>query len=103
MDQDKLLVWVSEDFLNKYFYQLNFNDTNSKATGSIAGQWVRNPWDNKMKEVIFNFVREYVNKKQTLPEGEHSFKLDWGSGYLKDELLSNQIVTFPKLTEVKYD
>jgi|688.fasta_scaffold189559_3 hypothetical protein len=103
MDTEKLSLWTSEEFLKKYFYQCKFNDRYSKATGSIAGQWVRNPWDGKMKEVIFNFVREYVNKNQTLPEGEHSFKLDWGSGYLKDVLLKDQIVTFPRLTEVKYD
>ena len=103
MDQEKLLLWTSDKFLNKYFYQLKFNDPHSKASGSIAGQWVRNPWDSKMKDVIFSFVREYVNKKQTLPEGEHPFELDWGSSYLKDVLLTKQVVTFPKLSEVKYD
>ena len=106
-NQEKIDLWTSDTFLKKYFYQLKFNEPHFKATGSIAGSWVRNPWDSKMKEVIFHFVRDYVQKYKKLPEGEHVFKVDWDrpppGQYLKKALLKKQIVTFPKISEVKYD
>ena len=52
--KDKIAYWSSEAFLNQYFYQLKFNEPYSKATGSIAGGWVRNPWDGKMQEIAFS-------------------------------------------------
>lgn len=97
--KDQLIYWLSEEFLNQYFTQLKFNEKYSKATGSIAGQWVRNPWAIKIRGVIFNFVRSYVKKHHRLPEGEHKFKVHWDSPnarWLKEVLLKEQIVTFPK-------
>ena len=58
--KDQLAYWSSEAFLNQYFYQLKFNEPYSKATGSIAGGWVRNPWDGRMKKIVFHFVKDYV-------------------------------------------
>ena len=101
----KINLWSSEDFLNKYFYQLEFNEPYSKATGSIAGGWVRNPWDGKMQEIVFHFIKDYVKKHKKLPEGEHKFNIDWdypNAKWLKKVLLKKQVVTFPKLSEVQH-
>ena len=101
----KINLWSSDAFLNKYFYQLKFNEPYSKATGSIAGGWVRNPWDGKMQEIVFHFIKDYVKKHKKLPEGEHSFNVDWdypNAKWLKRVLLKKQVVTFPKLSEVQH-
>ena len=97
--KDQLIYWLSEAFLNQYFSQLQFNEKYAKATGSIAGQWVRNPWTIKIRGIIFKFVKSYVKKYHRLPEGEHTFKVNWVSPnakWLKEVLLKEQVVTFPK-------
>jgi hypothetical protein len=97
--KDQIAYWSSEAFLNEYFSQLEFNEKYAKATGSIAGQWVRNPWTRKIKEIIFKFVKDYVKKHHRLPEGEHSFIVNWHSPnakWLKQVLQKKQIVIFPK-------
>jgi hypothetical protein len=98
--KDQIAYWSSEEFLNQYFNQLKFNEPYSKATGSIAGQWVRNPWTGKIRGIVFKFVKSYVKKHHQLPEGEHKFKVNWGAPnakWLKDVLLKEQVVTFSKL------
>jgi len=103
--KDQIAYWSSETFLNQYFYQLKFNEPYSKATGSIAGGWVRNPWDGKMQEIVFHFIKDYVKKHKKLPEGEHSFNVDWdypNAKWLKKVLLKKQVVTFPELSEVQH-
>ena len=98
--KDQIAYWSSETFLNQYFYQLKFNEPYSKATGSIAGGWVRSPWNGRMKKIVFHFVTDYVKKHKKLPEGEHSFNVDWdypNAKWLKKVLLKKQLVTFPKI------
>ena len=75
--KDQIAYWLSDEFLNKYFLQLQFNEKYAKATGSIAGQWVRNPWTIKIRGIIFKFVKSYVKKHHCLPEGERTFKVNW--------------------------
>ena len=97
--KDQLIYWLSEGFLNQYFTQLQFNEKYAKATGSIAGQMVRNPWTIKIRGIIFKFVKGYVKKHHRLPEGEHTFNVNWdapNAKWLKEVLLKKQIVTFPK-------
>ena len=97
--KDQITYLSSEVFLNQYFTQLQFNEKYAKATGNIAGQWVRNPWTRKIKEIIFKFVKGYVKKHHQLPEGEHTFKVYWdapNAKWLKQVLLKEQVVTFPK-------
>jgi len=97
--KDQIAYWSSNKFLNQYFLQLQFNEKYAKATGSIAGQWVRNPWERKMKDVIYEFVKDYVKKYNKLPEGEHTFNVNWyapNAKWLKEVLLKKQVVTFPK-------
>jgi hypothetical protein len=98
--KDQVTYWSSEAFLNQYFLKLQFNEKYAKATGSIAGQWVRNPWTRKIKEIIFKFVKSYVKKYHRLPEGEHFFNVNWytpKAKWLKEVLLKKQIVIFPKI------
>ncbi len=100
--KDQIAYWSSEEFLNQYFFELQFNEKYFKATGSIVGQWVRNPWTRKIKEIIFKFVKGYVKKHHQLPEGEHTFKVNWdalNAKWLKQVLLKEQVVTFPKLKD----
>jgi hypothetical protein len=98
--KDQIAYWSSEAFLNEYFTQLQFNEKYSKATGSIAGQWVRNPWTIKIRGIIFKFVKGYVKKYKKLPKGEHTFNVNWyapnAKNYLRKVLLKKQVVTFPK-------
>ena len=106
IEKKNINLWTSYAFLKKYFYQLDFNEPYSKVTGSIAGGWVRGPWDKKMKVIVLDFVFEYVNRFKKLPEGQHSFDVDWKSlnaPWLKKVLNKKQVVTFPKISEVKYD
>jgi hypothetical protein len=96
--KDQIAYWSSNDFLNQYFLQLQFNEKYAKATGSMAGQWVRNLWTRKINEIIFKFVKSYVKKYHHLPEGEHSFNVNWyapNAEWLKQVLLKEQVVTFP--------
>ncbi len=98
--KDQISYWSSEAFLNEYFSQLKFNEKYSQATGSIAAQWVRNPWTIKIKEIIFKFVKSYVKKYHRLPEGQHVFNVNWytpKAKWLKEVLLKKQIVIFPKI------
>jgi hypothetical protein len=98
--KDQLIYWLSEEFLNQYFTQLQFNDKYAKATGSIAGQWVRNPWKKKIRGIVFKFVKGYVKKHRKLPEGAHTFNVNWdalNAKWLKQVLLKGQVVTFPKI------
>ena len=97
--KDQIAYWSSEEFLNQYFSQLRFNEKYAKAIGSIAGQMVRNPWTIKIRGIIFKFVKGYVKKHHRLPEGEHTFNVNWyapNAKYLKEVLLKKQVVTFPK-------
>ena len=98
--KDQIAYWSSDEFLNQYFAQLQFNEKYSKATGSIAGQWVRNPWTIKIRGIIFKFVKGYVKKYKKLPKGEHTFNVNWyapnAKNYLRKVLLKKQVVTFPK-------
>ncbi len=97
-NQAKIDLWTSNEFLEEYFTKLKFSETYSKATGSIAGGWVRNAWERKMKDVIYEFVRDYVKKYNKLPEGQHTFNINWyarNASWLKQALLKEQVVTFP--------
>ena len=97
--KDQITYCSSEAFLNQYFLQLQFNEKYAKATGSIAGQMVRNPWTIKIRGIIFKFVKGYVKKHKKLPEGEHAFNVNWdapNAKWLKEVLLKKQVVTFPK-------
>ena len=98
--KDQIAYWSSEEFLNQYFLQLQFNEKYAKATGSIAGQMVRNPWTIKIRGIIFKFVKGYVKKYKKLPKGEHTFNVNWyapnAKNYLRKVLLKKQVVTFPK-------
>ena len=97
--KDQIAYWSSEAFLNQYFTQLQFNKKYAKASGSIAGQWLRNPWTIKIKAIIFKFVKGYVKKYKKLPKGEHIFNVNWhapNAKWLKKVLLKKQVVTFPK-------
>ena len=100
IEKYNLAYWSSDEFLNEYFTQLKFNDKYAKATGSIAGQWVRNPWTIKIRCIIFKFVKGYVKKYKKLPKGEHTFNVNWyapnAKNYLRKVLLKKQVVTFPK-------
>jgi hypothetical protein len=99
-NQAKIDLWTSNKFLDEYFTKLKFSEKYSKATGSNAGQWVRNPWERKMKDVIYDFVKDYVKKYNKLPEGEHTFNVDWNAPnarWLKKVLQKKQIVFFPKI------
>ena len=103
--KDQIAYWSSNEFLNQYFLQLQFNEKYAKATGSIAGQMVRNPWTIKIREITFKFVKGYVKKHHRLPKGEHSFNVNWyapNAKWLKRVLLTKQLVTFPKLSEVQH-
>ena len=51
--KDQIAYWSSNEFLNQYFLQLQFNEKYAKATGSIAGQMVRNPWTIKIREITY--------------------------------------------------
>jgi hypothetical protein len=98
--KDQIAYWSSDEFLNQYFTKLQFNDKYAKATGSIAGQWVRNPWTKKIRGIIFKFVKGYVKKHKTLPEGAHTFNVNWDAPiakWLMQVLLKEQVVTFPKI------
>jgi len=100
INQCNIDLWTSDAFLNQYFTQLQFNEKYVKATGSIAGQWVRNPWQIKIKEIVFAFVKDYVKEHQKLPEGEHSFNINWNTPnakWLKGVLRKKQIVIFPRI------
>jgi hypothetical protein len=97
--KDQIAYWSSYEFLNQYFTQLLFNDKYAKATGSLAGQWVRNPWTKKIRGIIFKFVKGYLKKHKKLPEGAHTFKVNWytpNAKWLKEVLLKKQVVTFPE-------
>jgi len=101
--KDQIAYWSSEAFLDEYFLQLQFNEKYAKATGSIAGQWVRNSWTQKIKEIVFKFVKNYVKKYHRLPEAEHSFDVNWdarNARWLKRILLKEQVVIFPKLKKI---
>ena len=98
--KDQIAYWLSDEFLNQYFTQFQFNDKYAKASGSIAGQWVRNPWTKKIRGIIFKFVKGYVKKHKKLPEGAHTFNVNWdvpNAKWLKQVLLKEQVVTFPKI------
>ena len=102
--KDQIAYWSSDEFLNQYFTQLQFKDKYAKATGSIAGQWGRTPWTKKILGIIFKFVKGYVKKHKKLPEGAHTFNVNWdapNAKWLKQVLLKEQVVTFPK-TEGDY-
>ena len=98
--KDQIAYWLSDEFLNQYFTQFQFNDKYAKATGSIAGQWVRNSWTKKIRGIIFKFVKDYVKKHKKLPEGAHTFNVNWdapNAKWLKQVLLKEQVVTFAKI------
>ena len=98
--KDQIAYWSSNEFLNQYFLQLQFNEKYAKATGSIAGQMVRNPWTIKIREVTFKFVKDYVKHHHHLPKGKHTFNVNWNAPnakWLKRVLLKKQLVTFPKI------
>ncbi len=98
--KDQIAYWSSEPFLNQYFSQLKFNEKYAKATGSITGQWIRNPWARKIRGIVFKFVKSYVKKNHQLPEGELIFTVNWhkpNAKWLKQVLLKEQVVTFPRI------
>ena len=104
--KDQITYWSSEAFLNEYFTQLQFNEKYSKATGSIAGQWVRNPWIIKIRAIIFKFVKAYVKRHHRLPKGNHLFNINWEASnakWLKEVLLKKQVVIFPKIKGASFE
>ena len=103
--KDQIAYWSSEVFLHKYFQMLEFDEPYSKATGSIAGSWVRNPWTRTIRSIIFDFVEDYLKEHKKLPEGKKCFILDWratNAPWLEKVLLKNQVVTFSTLSEVQH-
>lgn len=98
--KDQIAYWSSEEFLNQYFSQLQFNEKYARATGSIAGSWVRNPWTGTIRSIIFDFVRDYLKEHKKLPQGKKCFIVDWrrpNAPWLEKVLLKKQVVTFPKI------
>lgn len=97
--KQNLAYWSSEEFLNQYFEELEFNEPYAKTWSSISQGWVTNPWRSRMKKVLFEFIRNYVKKHKKLPKGEFTFVIDWKNKnlhWLVKCLKPNQIVTFPK-------
>jgi hypothetical protein len=104
--KDQIAYWSSDEFLNQYFAQLQFNEKYSKAIGSIAGQWVRNLWIIKIRAIIFKFVKAYVKKHHRLPKGNHLFNINWEAAnakWLKEVLLKKQVVIFPKIKGAHFE
>lgn len=98
--KDQLAYWSSEDFLNCYFQKLDFSEPYAKAWGSIPQTWVTGPWRNRMKKIVFEFIRDFIKKYKKLPEGEFTFIVNWESKnlhWLIRCLKPEQIVTFPIL------
>ena len=99
-EKNNIAYWSSEVFLNDYFHKCEFSEPYAKAWGLIPQAWVTTPWRNKMKKIVFKFVRGYVKKHKKLPEGELSFLVDWKSRdlhWLKHRLKKKQNVIFPKI------
>ena len=100
VEKNNIAYWSSETFLNDYFLKCEFSEPYAKAWGSIPQAWVTTPWRNKMKKIVFKFVRGYVKKHKKLPEGELSFFVDWKNRdlhWLKHCLKKKQNVIFPKI------
>jgi hypothetical protein len=103
--KDQIAYWSSDAFLNQYFFQLQFNEKYAKATGSIAGSWVRNHWTGAIKSIIFDFVRDCLKEHKELPQGKRYFITDWrrpNAPWLEKVLLKKQVVIFPELSEVQH-
>ena len=99
VEKNDIAYWSSETFLHEYFLKCEFSEPYAKAWGSIPQAWVTTPWRNKMKKIIFKFVRDYLKSYKKLPEGKFSFLVDWESSdfhWLKKCLKKKQSVIFPK-------
>jgi nitrogen fixation protein FixH len=98
--KDQIAYWSSEAFLNQYFSQLQFNEKYAKATGNIAGSWVRNSWTGTIRSIMFDFVRDYLKEHEKLPQGKKCFIVDWrkpNAPWLEKILLKKQVVKFPRI------
>ena len=96
----------SDEFLEEYFKELVFDEPYAKAFGTIALGWVTSPWRHYIKESVFKYTRDYLKKHKKLPEGEVAFDVNWKTKkpkWLVNSLKRKQVVTFPKINEVKYD
>ena len=94
----RIRYWSSKEFLNLYFKQLEFSEPYSKAFGSISQAWVTNPWRNKIKLIVFDFVKQHLKVYKTLPVGEYTFTLEWRSKnlpWLKKCLKEKPVIIFP--------
>lgn len=92
--------WSSKKFLDSYFNTLKFGEPYSKAFGSITHAWVVNPWRNKIKLIVFDFVIQHLKTYKTLPVGQYTFTVEWKSKnlpWLKQCLKEKQTVVFPKV------
>lgn len=99
VEKNNIAYWSSETFLNDYFLKCEFSEPYAKAWGSIPQAWVTTPWRNRMKKIIFKFIKDYLKSYKKLPEGKFSFLVDWESRdfhWLKKCLKKKQYVIFPK-------
>ena len=98
--EDQIAYWLSEEFLNKYFQKLEFEEPYAKATGTIAWNYVKGTWQRRMKFIVFELTRNHVEAYNKLPEGQYSFLVNWrnrDAHWLIKCLRAKQIITFPKI------
>jgi hypothetical protein len=94
----RVKYWSSTKFLGSYFNELEFSEPYSEAFGSISQAWVVNPWRNKIKLIVFDFVKQHLKAYKTLPVGEYTFTVEWKSKnlpWLKKCLKEKQVIIFP--------
>lgn len=98
--EGQIAYWSSEEFLNKYFERLEFEEPYAKATGTIALMYVKGTWQRRMKFIVFELTRNHVEAYNKLPEGQYSFLVNWrnrDAHWLIKCLRAKQIITFPKI------
>lgn len=100
LKEDQIAYWSSEEFLNKYFQKLEFEEPYAKATGTIALMYVKGTWQRRMKFIVFELTRNHLEAYSKLPEGRYSFLVNWSNKdahWLIKCLKAKQIITFPKI------
>jgi hypothetical protein len=98
--EDQLAYWSSEEFLNKYFQKLEFDEPYAKATGTIALMYVKGTWQRRMKLIVFELTRNHLEAYKRLPVGQYSFLVNWrnrDAHWLVKCLRAKQIITFPRI------
>ena len=98
--KDQIAYWSSEEFLNKYFQKLEFDEPYAKATGTIALMYVKGTWQRRMKFIVFELTRNHIEAYKRLPVGQYSFLVNWrnrDAHWLIKCLRAKQTITFPKI------